>query len=149
MVATFEFILLCNRHYCYLTASGRKWDKLAVTWSEQWCLLPIFYFSSTSWIESISPALLPEFFPSLRSLHNYTASPSLAFPSSQCFPHLCFSSSLHLHLIPLLVCFLFRPVLVRLVSAHLHITPDVILPLSCIPVFSPVLMYSLCVCVCC
>ena len=58
----------------------------------------------------ISPALLPEFCPCPPSLHTCAASPSSALPSSSVFsihfPHLCFSASLHLHLIPLfgLVC---------------------------------------------
>lgn len=76
----------------------------------------------------ISSALLPESLTGLLSLITCTASPSLAFsllsiPSapSPCFlrvsvhfPHLCFSSSLQLHLIPSLGLLLFKPVLVCL-----------------------------------
>ena len=91
------------------------------------------HLSSLWWI---SPVPLPEFFPSLLSVHTCTASPSLAFPSFQCFsvhfPRLFSSPQSTLHPITSWGLFVGLSVQFVLFSSHPHVT---VILLSC--VFSP------------
>ena len=79
-----------------------------------------------------SPALFLVFF-----------QPIISFPDlfSHSYPHLCFSASLHLHLIPSLVQFLFMSSLILLLC---FFSPDIVFPWSChVCLFLPLILNKL------